>query len=244
MAEATEMLNNPEYNIEDVENNFNVEDETASVVDWNEDYDGVEMPHFAENEAWCAWGEMYETKPEYVITFRPRSNVIGPTRRTEQLQADLRPICFFDQTFPPIILSMIVRETNMNAEFQRFSSSVPGQRSWVQTNIAEMQKFLLVLQTMALVEMPTMKHYWSTDPIYSFSGVKAWLSLTRFEQILRYLHVCSTDVSDKADKLWKVRPFLKLLREAWQGSYTLSKSIVVDEQMVPFKGRLSFKQYI
>jgi hypothetical protein len=46
------------------------------------------------------------------------------------------------------------------------------------------------------------------------------------------------------DKLFKVRKFLDILQEAFSSEYVLPCQVTIDECMMPFKGRLSFKQYI
>ena len=77
----------------------------------------------------------------------------------------------------------------------------------------------------------------------------------RFQQILRYLHVCNpyleeihisrvkAGVEDR-DKLFKVRPFLSALHTTWQSLYTLGQQITVDEMMIPWKGKSGWKQYM
>lgn len=71
----------------------------------------------------------------------------------------------------------------------------------------------------------------------------------RFEQILRYLQVSdpATEVERGQPgygKLQKVRPLISLLSEQFQAQYDLSQDVTIDEAMIPFKGRLGYKQYI
>lgn len=46
------------------------------------------------------------------------------------------------------------------------------------------------------------------------------------------------------DKLFKVRKVLDLVLPKFISEYTLHECVTTDEAMIPFKGRLSFKQYI
>lgn len=48
---------------------------------------------------------------------------------------------------------------------------------------------------------------------------------------------------DSGDRLWKVGPFLELIRKRCL-EQALEQECSVDEQMIPFKGQLSIKQYV
>ena len=47
---------------------------------------------------------------------------------------------------------------------------------------------------------------------------------------------------DGYDKLGKVRPLIDSLKQSFAAEFNLPRDIAVDEAMIPFKGRLSFKQ--
>ncbi len=71
----------------------------------------------------------------------------------------------------------------------------------------------------------------------------------RFEQILRYLHLSDSAQQICAnhpgyDPLFKVRNYLDLITDGCEAVYNLGESISIDEAMIPFKGRLFFKQYM
>lgn len=46
------------------------------------------------------------------------------------------------------------------------------------------------------------------------------------------------------DKLFKVRAFLDLILPTFESEYTPNQSVTIDEAVIPFKGRLGYKQYI
>ena len=64
--------------------------------------------------------------------------------------------------------------------------------------------------------------------------------------IFRYLHLQDNKAHDvdRSDKLWKVRWFLDYLKDRFQELYEVNGFVSVDESMVKFKGRLSFRQYL
>ena len=73
--------------------------------------------------------------------------------------------------------------------------------------------------------------------------------MVRFEQTFRFLHVANSNLQvdhDKPgyDRLFKVRKLLDLVLPHFESEYVLYRQITVDEAMIPFKGRLRFKQYM
>jgi hypothetical protein len=49
---------------------------------------------------------------------------------------------------------------------------------------------------------------------------------------------------DGYDKLCKVRPVINMAKERFSNSYKPHKHIAIDEAMIKWTGRLSFKQYL
>ncbi len=75
------------------------------------------------------------------------------------------------------------------------------------------------------------------------------MSLTRFEQIYRFFHLCNSDGeiapgNPGYDYLFKVRSLLDLLAPRFLSEYNTHEELSVDEAMIPFKGRLGIKQYM
>ncbi|KAK7473834.1 hypothetical protein BaRGS_00034941, partial [Batillaria attramentaria] len=75
------------------------------------------------------------------------------------------------------------------------------------------------------------------------------MSRSRFEDILQFLHVVDNTFQPAADqpgrdKLFKIRPFLDAFTKACKECYDPKEKIAVDESIMPWKGRLGFKQYI
>ena len=47
---------------------------------------------------------------------------------------------------------------------------------------------------------------------------------------------------DGYDKLGKVRPLIDSLKQSFSAEFNLPRDVAVDEAMIPFKGRISFRQ--
>ena len=75
------------------------------------------------------------------------------------------------------------------------------------------------------------------------------MSRDRFRQIHRYLNFCNETAviprgNEGYDKLFKVRMLLDDLCPKFRNLYKPKRDICIDESMIPFKGRISFRQFI
>ncbi|KAK5973733.1 PiggyBac transposable element-derived protein 4 [Trichostrongylus colubriformis] len=66
---------------------------------------------------------------------------------------------------------------------------------------------------------------------------------SRFETLLTCLHFVDNDNADKANRLYKIQPVLDLLNGSFQKMYKPPRELCIDESMVPFRGRVVFKQF-
>ena len=70
-----------------------------------------------------------------------------------------------------------------------------------------------------------------------------------FDQLFRFFHLA--DNSNQIpfgqpghDKLYKVRRLLDLVSPHFEEEYTIHQECTIDEAMIPFKGRIGFKQVL
>ena len=113
-----------------------------------------------------------------------------------------------------------------------------------------MKAFIGLLIIMGVVKLPRLILYWQTsNPLISVSGITDVMTRTRFQQIFRFLHLADSSQQIPRgepgyDKLYKVRKMLDILTGKFKSNYTPSDYVTIDEAMIPFKGRLGFKQYM
>ena len=95
-----------------------------------------------------------------------------------------------------------------------------------------------------------LEEIWTSDkPMLNLPGVTKVMSRTRFLQLQRYLHFCTEGLArgdrnhPAYDKLYKLRPLLNHVLRRFQACYVPAENNSLDEGMVPYKGRLGFKQY-
>ncbi|CAH1384290.1 unnamed protein product [Tenebrio molitor] len=85
------------------------------------------------------------------------------------------------------------------------------------------------------------------SPVFE-TNLKKIMNRNRFEQLLTTLHFNDNEVADnqdqEIDKLHKIRPLMQKLLTRFQDVVNPGRNVCIDETMVPFRGRLKFKQYI
>jgi len=145
------------------------------------------------------------------------------------------------------IIELIVIETNRNAE--QFLSKIRLSKAsrfskWVPTNYNEIKKFIGLLLWMGLVQMPSIESYWSTKSRYLNSIAGKTMPRNRFELILRFWHFSDNLKAPVDDRIYKVRGLIERLVKNYQSVMEPGEYMAIDESMVPFRGRLKFRQYI
>jgi hypothetical protein len=160
-----------------------------------------------------------------------------PFTGNTQLSAEVldlkTPLQFFRSLFTLELEQLIVDQSNL------FATQTRPEKPLKMTQ-AELQQFLGSVLLMSLIKLPSCRKYWSSK--YKVDLVAENLSNKRFEEIKRFLHFTDNTTRDVNDRLWKVRPVLTSIRDAVL-SVQREKSLSVDEQIVPFKGKSSLKQY-
>ena len=147
---------------------------------------------------------------------------------------------FMDDT----VWNLLVVMTNRNAARKRSAGRDKG--LWQPVDLPEMQAFIGLTIITGIVRLPKLPMYWETShPLCTLPGFSSVMSRDRFLHIMRYLHVNDEAVGNPDnDKLYKVREFITHVNENFGTKYTMGCQISIDESLIPFKGRLSFRQFI
>ncbi|KAG5886203.1 hypothetical protein JTB14_012570 [Gonioctena quinquepunctata] len=162
------------------------------------------------------------------------------------LAKNLTPVAAFDLFFSPELIALIVEETNRYAAYIISTTNVTRKsrlNQWYPTNEQEIRKFVGFYIWMGLNCRPAIASYWSTDVLYK-NQVSQVLSRNRFEMLLRMIHFSDRENETNNDRLYKIRPVLDMLNNSFQQTYTVGQEMVIDESMIPWRGRLKFRQYI
>ena len=101
--------------------------------------------------------------------------------------------------------------------------------------------FLAMILNMGIIQLQDMKDYWSTHYTTNLPFFRSVFSRDRFFQIFGALYVGDPDSTTKKGK---IQPLLNRLCTSFEAAHTPDKQIAVDESVICFKGRVSFRQYL
>lgn len=98
---------------------------------------------------------------------------------------------------------------------------------------------------MGLVPIGNVKDYWATNStVYNFEYPKSIMPRNRYQLLLSVIHFNDNRTIQRDNRLGKIEKLLALLQTKFQTIYTPDENIVIDESLVPWRGRLIFRQYI
>lgn len=159
-----------------------------------------------------------------------------------------RPFDIYKHFITDEILDVIVLETNRFAAQLIQAKQLPRRsllNKWTDTNRVEIEKFLGVLIIMGINKLPKMRLYWSNNEMYSNDLIKKTMTRNRFELLLRCLHFSdNTAPTTNNDRLSKIRTVVEQICLQFQKTLSPAEEVVIDESMVPWRGRLVFRQYL
>lgn len=108
----------------------------------------------------------------------------------------------------------------------------------------EILAFFGILYLSGYVPLPRRRMYWENSDDVKIKSVTDAMRLRRFEEILRYLHVCDNEKLTPGDNFAKIRPFADALNESFINNAPPETDISVDESMIPYFGRHYCKQFL
>lgn len=152
----------------------------------------------------------------------------------------------FYEMFDFDFVSHIAQETN---KYYRECSAGPQKEfsklnRWTDTNADELYCFFAVTLLMPHIRKNTVKQYWTTDPLLETPIFSKIFSQDRYLILRRMLHFDDNVRQNGGDKLYKMRTIIETLRKKFSSIIEPYQNLVIDESLMLWKGRLSFRQYI
>lgn len=115
-------------------------------------------------------------------------------------------------------------------------------QQWHDVSIPELYIFFAILMVMTRNRHLTIEEHWSTDVLLSSPIFPQLMPRNRFCTILSMLHF--SRLSEETNILSKVNNCIYHAREKYKKIMTPYKNLCIDESIVPFKGRLTIRQYL
>lgn len=169
-----------------------------------------------------------------------------PTGPTNILGVDKTEVDFFSLLFPEDVFDLLTDQTNLYAHQCQTRKPDP---KWKNVTKAEMKAFIGIHVVMSVIQLPAYKCYWNSEELFAVPSIPNIMSRDRFDKILQYMH-CNDSTTNPPrgaaghDKIHHVRPIFDRVQQCLMSSYRPHKSVSIDEAMIPFRGRISFRQYI
>lgn len=145
------------------------------------------------------------------------------------------PIQYFSKYFPHSFFDNMAEMTNIY--------SMQSDNKIKPTNTSEITGFVGLHILMGCLSFPRIRMYW--DRVFNLDLFRNTMSRNRFFQLRTNLHVVNNLEKPQkcTDKLYKVRPIFDNIKNRCNDLAKETK-LCVDEQIVPFTGRLEIKQYV
>lgn len=174
---------------------------------------------------------------------RPYTQHAGPT---EQHPEEAQPVHYFDAIWGPQMWQRLVTETNRYADQERTRNPPPPHApKWKPVDMPTMKAFIGLVFCMGILRLPARNDYWRQKKRMFCTSFNDIMPRDRFNLIWRYLHLHNNeDRLPRPDKLHKIRWMLNYLNHQFLEAYVPDGYVTVDESMIKFKGRLSFRQYL
>ena len=117
-------------------------------------------------------------------------------------------------------------------------------RSWKPATFVEMKAFIGVILNMGLIQLSQLKDYWMTHEPINLQFFRRVFSRDRFLQLFWMLHVTDVGEVNGLTRRSKIQPFLDMIIPGFQRLFVPGKALAVDEAMIAYRGRVSFRQYV
>lgn len=148
-------------------------------------------------------------------------------------------------------MKLIVDQTNLYAQQCRAKVGVPKRYSrlnaWKDCVVDEIFRLIAIYIMQGLVIKPTLASYYEKNKLLETPGFVKMMSLNRLCLLNKYLHFANNaelPQNKNEKKLYKIRPVLEHLSAKFQEIYIPEENVAIDESLLLWKGRLSFKQFI
>ena len=190
---------------------------------------------------WC------EADPNAICTELPEfQEPSGPSQEARNAKT---PLECFQLFFTTALVTILITQTNLYADQLRTASAPSPSNRWYDVSMEEILAYLGIHIAMGIVNLPSLRDFWSSDPILQHQWFPSIMSRDRFKQILRYFHCADSNGyvprgEEGHDPLYKLREIIDILTDRFKLCYNPGRELSIDESMIGTKCRVPFLQYM
>nr|XP_034194807.1 piggyBac transposable element-derived protein 4-like [Osmia lignaria] len=160
-----------------------------------------------------------------------------------QLGTNYGILDLFFVVFDENLWDIVVTQTNLYAEQIMDNGRKRLDDGWFSVTKDQILAYFALCVLMSQVKKATIQMYWSKREVIETPVFGKVMPLKRFTQILRCLHFSNNVRDCNNDRLYKIRPIINYWNHKFDKMYTPEKDKSIDESLMRYKGRLSYKQF-
>lgn len=120
-------------------------------------------------------------------------------------------------------------------------------RNWKPETENEIYVVLALFMLMGIVQKQTLECYFTKNATTATPIFNSVMSMERFQAMQKYMHFANNEnqhLYRGPDKLFKIYPIVQHMNTKFHFLYTPHQNVAIDESLMLWKGRLSFKQFM
>jgi hypothetical protein len=219
------------------------EDEEEQGNDEIMEVDNQQIANPAGRYTWRPVGELNELTQ---LHYNPMVDFDGVNPDIQETMIDAEPKDFLELFVTEDVINYLVIETNRYANSKltntRLSAAARMQK-WVNTSAKEIKLFLGMILYMGVLVLPSLAHYWRKASKFT-SVLPKYMSRNRFELLLSNFHCANNEEAPANNRLHKIQNLVDMIVGNFQLVVNPGEDMCIDESIIPFRGRLVFRQYI
>ena len=169
-----------------------------------------------------------------------------------ELPDDPTPLDFLDLFLDEEFYGYLTTQTNPHAaQYLQANPNLPPHsrfQKWKDVSVTEMKQFIARYLLTGIIRKLEVNQYWSTSPLLKTPFFNNVMPCNRFQLIFEFFHFNDNSNYNPQDPnrdcLFKIHRVLDYLMDKFKSVYTPDKHIAIDEELLLWKRRLGFKQYI
>ena len=146
------------------------------------------------------------------------------------------PASYYSLLIDNDIVDLIVKETKQYA--------LTRGENYNPTDNYEIKQFFGIILQIGFVCLPKLEDYWSNRADIGGNPICGKImTRTRFYTLMKFLHLVDNEKSSTS-RTYKIDDFMRLYISKCQLFLTPDRNVCIDESLIPFRGRLRFRQYL